>query len=130
MKYLLDTHVLVWSLMDTAKLSDKVKEILVKENLLYVSSVSLWEISLKFNLGKLELDGLSPEELFAIAENWGFKFISFSNKEAISFHRLERLHKDPFDRMIIWQSISNGMTLLSKDDRMVEYEKFGLQLIW
>jgi PIN domain nuclease of toxin-antitoxin system len=47
----------------------------------------------------------------------------------ISFHRLERL-QDPFDRMIIWQSISNGMTLLSKGDRMVEYEKFGLQLIW
>jgi PIN domain nuclease of toxin-antitoxin system len=130
MKYLLDTHVLVWSLIDTAKLSDKVKKILVKENLLYVSTVSLWEISLKFNLGKLELDGLDPEGLFTIAEKWGFKFISFSNKEAISFHRLERLHKDPFDRMIIWQSISNGMTLLSKDDRMVEYKKFGLQLIW
>jgi PIN domain nuclease of toxin-antitoxin system len=130
MRYLLDTHVFVWSLMDTAKLSDKVKKILLSENSLFVSSISLWEISIKYNLGKLKLNGLTPEELYKEAVGWGFVFIPFSNKEAISFHRLQRLHKDPFDRMIIWQSISNGMTLLSKDSSMIGYEKFGLDLIW
>ncbi len=130
MKYLVDTHVLVWSLTNKSKLSNKVRKILIEENNLLVSTVSLWEISLKYSLGKLHMDGMTPEEFFMEAEKTGFKFTSFSNREAISFHRLERLHKDPFDRMIIWQCISNGMTLLSKDNRMIDYEKFGLHLIW
>jgi PIN domain nuclease of toxin-antitoxin system len=130
MKYLLDTHVLAWSFTNTSKISDRVKEILSKETSLYVSTVSLWEISIKFNLGKLELNGLTPEEFFVVAEKWGFNFIPFSNREAITFYKLERLHKDPFDRMLIWQSITNGMTLLSKDNRMEAYEKLGLNLIW
>lgn len=130
MKFLLDTHVFAWSLMNPAKLSEKVKKILVNESSLYISVVSLWEISIKFNLGKLELDGLTPEELFSVGEKWGLKLLPISGKEAISFYKLERLHKDPFDRMLIWQSISNGMTLLSKDNRMIAYEKFGLNLIW
>lgn len=130
MKYLLDTHVLIWSLTKRSKLSSKVKKILTEESNLLVSVVSLWEISLKYSLGKLEIDGMTPDEFLIEAESVGFRFVSVSNGEAISFHRLQRLHKDPFDRMIIWQCISNGMTLLSKDERMVEYEKFGLRVIW
>jgi PIN domain nuclease of toxin-antitoxin system len=130
MKYLLDTHVLVWALTDKSKLSEKVTSILVNENSLFVSSVSLWEISLKFSLGKIKMQSNAPEDIFMEAEKIGFKFIPFTNREAISFHRLAILHKDPFDRMIIWQSISNGMTLLSKDGRMADYEKYGLHLIW
>jgi PIN domain nuclease of toxin-antitoxin system len=130
MKYLLDTHVLIWSLTDRPKLSAKVKKILIEESNLLVSVVSLWEISLKYSLGKLEMDGMTPDEFFVEAESVGFKFAPISNREAVSFHRLQRLHKDPFDRMIVWQCISNGLTLLSKDNRMQDYERLGLHLIW
>lgn len=130
MKYLLDTHVFLWSLINASKLSNKVKGILTDDNQIYVSIISFWEVSIKLNLGKIELNGSSPEELYQSGLMTGFKLQSLAINEVTSFHKLERLHKDSFDRMIIWQAIRNDMTLLSKDGKTSEYEKFGLQLIW
>jgi PIN domain nuclease of toxin-antitoxin system len=129
MKYLLDTHTLIWSLIDEAKLTDETRELLFEAPSVYISVVSLWEISIKFQLGKLELDGRSPEEIWKAAERIGFKLFPLSANEVLGFYRLERLHKDAFDRMIIWQAIKNDMILISKDERMPQYKKLGLQLI-
>ncbi len=130
MKYLLDTHVFIWSMISKRNLSNKVKTILNNEPLIYVSTVALWEISVKFNLGKLELEGGTPEDLHDTAAKQGFKFLPMTEREAAGFYKLERLHKDAFDRMIIWQAIKNNMVLLSKDSKMIEYKKAGLELIW
>jgi PIN domain nuclease of toxin-antitoxin system len=130
MKYLLDTHTLIWSLIDETKLTEKTRELLFTASSVYTSVVSLWEISIKFQLGKLELEGRSPEETWRAAERIGFKLLPLSANEVLGFYRLERLHKDAFDRMIIWQAIKNDMILISKDERMPQYEKFGLNLIW
>ncbi len=66
MKLLIDTHYLLWMFMDTAKISDKVKTVLTSaENEIYYSQVSLWEISIKYSIGKLCLEGITPEELQA-----------------------------------------------------------------
>lgn len=96
-----------------------------------VSVVAFWEISLKFALGKLELSGVEPDELPSFADQMGLSILPISQSKAASFHKLPRLlHKDPFDRFIIWQAIQRKMTLISKDREFKEYRKFGLKTHW
>jgi PIN domain nuclease of toxin-antitoxin system len=132
MNLLLDTHSLLWSLFSTDKLSPSaVQNITSRDNDVVVSVVTFWEISLKYSLGKLELSGVGPEELPEFAESMGFGMLLLSPKEAAGFHRLPRLsHKDPFDRLIIWQAIRNRRTLISKDREFKKYERFGLKVKW
>lgn len=93
--------------------------------------MSYWEISLKYALGKLELNGITPEELPEKAKETGIETLEVSEEEASSFYRLPKIkHKDPFDRLIIWQAISRKITLISKDKPIKEYQKFGLDILW
>jgi PIN domain nuclease of toxin-antitoxin system len=132
MKYLLDTHTLIWALMEKNKLSVKAQNTLENpDNSIFVSAISFWEISLKFSIGKLSLQGVIPNELPAIVEQMKFKTISLHPDEASTYHRLTSLHhRDPFDRMLIWQALTNNLTLISKDDRMLAYHSDGLKLLW
>ena len=129
MKYLIDTHVLIWALTNDEKLTDTAHQIVATKSI-YVSNISLWEISIKYQLGKLEWNGFNPADIWQEGEKIEFKLLPFSPMEATGFYKLERLHKDVFDRMIIWQAIKNSMVLVSKDSRMQQYEKFGLDLTW
>ncbi len=132
MNYLLDTHTFIWSLIEKDKLSKIVGEIIEDNgNTIYVSSVSFWEIAIKFSLKKIILVGLVPEELPDYAIQVGFKIIPLLPNESASICRLSStLHKDPFDRMLIWQSIKQNLTLISKDKSMHLYNNFGLKLVW
>ena len=132
MIYLLDTHTFLWLLFSPSKLSKRVQGIVLDQrNEIYVSSVSFWEISLKYNLGKLKFPKLKPESLPDWAEETGLEVLDLTAKEAASFYQLPKTdHKDPFDRMLIWQSIHNGATLLSKDASMKGYQKLGLRVDW
>jgi len=131
MKYLLDTHTLLWALYSPEKLSPKVKKIISQtEHESCVSTISLWEISLKYQLKKLELHGVPPEELLAFAKKSGFAISDIDSEIAASFYKLPRLHNDPFDRMLIWQAIKQGLILISKDKSFSEYEKCGLSVVW
>lgn len=132
MKYLLDTHVFLWSLFDTSKLSKPVKDIILNDkNDIFVSSISFWEISLKFSIGKLNLENVKPDELPSFSIKSGFEILNFDEFIASSFHKLPRLgHCDPFDRMIIWQSINSDMTIISKDEKFKDYIPHGVKLFW
>ena len=132
MKYLLDTHVFLWSLFDTSKLTKSIKEtILNEQNDIYVSTISFWEISLKFSIGKLTLQNIQPEELPSYSIKSGFEILKFDEFVDSSFHKLPRLsHSDPFDRMLIWQSITSDMTILSKDEKFKDYISHGVKLFW
>ncbi len=132
MKFLVDTHILLWSLFNPKKIKRKAfHEIQNPENDIYVSTITFWEISLKYSIGKLELEGIVPDELPEFANKMDFEILNFLPEEAASFYRLPRLsHKDPFDRMIIWQAIRNDMIFISKDNKMPEYEKFGLTTLF
>ena len=99
------------------------------ENEVYVSVVSFWKISLKYSLGKLELKGVALENIPTAVKETGFEIIDLAPREASSFHKLPRLHKDPFDRMLIWQTILRKMTLVSGDKEFKKYVKFGLNLL-
>lgn len=129
MKLLIDTHYLLWMFMDTAKISKKVQEALTSaDNEIYYSQASLWEISIKYAIGKLYLNGITPEELYHEIENSFLVCRSLDNQDLISSYRLPREHKDPFDRMLIWQAIRNDMKFLSVDTKMDKYVEYGLEL--
>lgn len=132
MKYLLDTHSFLWALSDTKNLSKKAREAIKSPaNDIFVSAVSFWEISIKTRIKKLDLDSLKPEELIPLAEKMKFELISLTPEEAITYHNLaNQTHKDPFDRMLIWQSISRNMGLISKDREFRKFTQLGLKLLW
>ena len=132
MNLLLDTHVFLWSLFTPDKLSKAViREIKLPNNDVAVSVVTFWEISLKFALGKLELTGVKPEDLPDFADQMNLETLPITATEASSFHLLPRLsHKDPFDRIIIWQAIQRKMTLVSNDRDFKAYRQFGLRTFW
>ena len=79
MKYLIDTHIFLWSLFSPEKISRHVAKIIVKSgNRIFVSTISFWEISLKFSLNKLELEGITPDELPEFASKMSFELLSLS----------------------------------------------------
>jgi PIN domain nuclease of toxin-antitoxin system len=132
MNYLLDTHTFLWAIFESRKLSKKVKDIILNaDNSIYVSLITFWEVSLKYSLGKIELKEITPEELPAVSKEAGFETLILSEKDVASFYKLPRHnHKDPFDRLIIWQAIHNDLILLSKDKQIASYKEFGLQFSW
>lgn len=132
MNYLLDSHTFLWALLDRKKLSAKVSVLLEDAtNTVFVSSVSFWELSLKYRLGKLDLIGVSPEELPALAQESGLDVLPLLPPEAAGYHLLKAdWHRDPFDRMLIWQAIFHNLTLLSKDKNISKYQSVGLKHLW
>lgn len=132
MSYLLDTHTLIWSVLTPAKLSLKVKAILRDaEQEVLVSVVSFWEISLKYALGKLQLEGLIPEEFVGAATDIGFRIIELNAETTSTFHQMSATyHRDPFDRMLIWQAILSDYTLISKDEQVQKYQTERLKVLW
>jgi PIN domain nuclease of toxin-antitoxin system len=130
MTYLLDTHFLLWAISDTKKLSKKVKNIITNPiNQIIISTVSFWEVSLKSSLGKLEMSGFSPEDLPEICLQIGFDIKTLSPEESSTYHKLNATyHKDPFDRMLIWQAIRNGYILISEDEQVKKYRSEGLKV--
>ncbi len=130
MNYLVDTHILIWSFVDPDKLSQKVQSTLLsEENTIYYSQYSLWEISLKYSLGKLQLKNKTPEQFYEVIENSFFICKPIENLELITFYKLPVEHKDPFDRAIIWQSIINELILISVDEKLDIYKKYGLKCL-
>ncbi len=131
MKYLLDTHILIWSLIDTKKLSKTVKSILENPtNTIYVSCVNFWEISIKNSLGNLEINNLKPDELIFYSEEMGLKLIDLTVKETATLYKLSNIHhKDPFDRILIWQAIKNDFIFISDDKYIKKYISEGLKVI-
>lgn len=130
--YLLDTHSFLWSVFEPERLSKLVHtELTNKHSLVYVSSVSFWEIALKAGMGKLTLTNCLPDELPGIAEHLGYLPLPMEADEAARFYRLPRhAHKDPFDRMLIWQALERELVLISKDSAFDAYRAMGLQTFW
>ncbi|MCG6170091.1 type II toxin-antitoxin system VapC family toxin [Leptospira sp. FAT2] len=132
MNYLLDTHVILWAIGSSNLLSKKVKETIENsENRICVSTVSLWEISLKFRLGKLNLSGIKPSQIPEFLSKSNIEIINLESVDASTYDQLKTTyHRDPFDRMLIWQCILRKFTLISKDSEMKKYKSQGLKTLW
>jgi PIN domain nuclease of toxin-antitoxin system len=132
MNYLVDTHTLIWAVCSPGKLSPKIRLLLRNpdENIM-VSVVSFWEISLKYSLGKLYLEGLTPEDFVEAATDTGFQIVELNAFTTSTYHQLKATHhRDPFDRMLIWQAIRQDYTLISKDKAVHLYQSEGLKVAW
>ena len=98
MKYLVDTHILLWSFLETNKLSKKIKSILLNENNeIYYSPISLWEISIKYGLKKLFLNGGTPDDFFEELNDSYYQCKAMDTIDLITNYKLPIRHKDPFD---------------------------------
>ncbi len=130
-QYVIDTHILLWLMFSPEKISRPILDILENtENSIHISSISFWEISIKYHLGKLELNDYTPDELPSIAQEMDIDILEINHSILASFYQLPTVnkHKDPFDRVVIWQCITEGYVLLSVDGKFSDYKDFGLCL--
>ncbi|MDQ7904579.1 type II toxin-antitoxin system VapC family toxin [Phytohabitans sp. ZYX-F-186] len=117
MRVLLDTHVVLWWLADDPTLADDVKHVLDAEPDAYVSTATLWEVSIKQALGKL-----GPTDLPERVRDAGFRPLPITMDHAIAAGRLPEIHRDPFDRMLVAQAQCEGMTLVTRDEHIHKYD--------
>ena len=132
MNYLLDTHALLWSIFEPDQLPPNVQT-LIKDphQSILISAVSLWEISLKYRLGKLQFQNFDPAMLPATCEMMRYTLLPLSPEDAATYHLIQGdHHKDPFDRMLIRLAIRNDFILLSKDFNVEKYAEEGLKVLW
>ncbi len=119
MKYLLDTHALLWWLEDNPTLSSKARKIISLDNsIIYVSSVSAWEIAIKKSLGKLK----APDNLDEVVKINNFIPLSISITHALYITKLPKHHDDPFDRLLASQAICEQLTLITRDTNILKYD--------
>ena len=131
MNYIVDTHYLLWSLVSPGRISEVHTAILEDpEHVKYVSAISFWEISLKYALGKLSIKGSEPAALPAAAGHAGFEVLPISADDFATSYQLQSpgAHRDPFDRMLVWQCIRHGFALLTADTELGQYERVGLRI--
>lgn len=117
MRVLLDTHLLLWALGSPLKLSADTRK-LVDTSEVYVSAASIWEISIKAALGKLKADAA---EILAAIQPAGLSLLSITGEHAARVARLPTHHKDPFDRILIAQAVTEPMILLTNDRALERY---------
>lgn len=118
MNLLLDTHILLWVLRDAAELTAAARSIIRHAEVVFVSSVSWWEASIKATAGKLPIE---PERLQQQALAAGFRPLPVTWTHALALHGLPPLHRDPFDRMLIAQAVSEPLHLLTHDAALRAY---------
>ena len=117
-RLLLDTHVLLWWLSDDFQLGEAARQAISNpRNQVYVSAASTWEISIKKFIGKLS----APEDMDAIVENEGFDKLPITLFHGEQAGLLPEHHKDPFDRMLIAQAQSEGLLIVTTDEKIIQY---------
>ena len=127
MRYLLDTHTLIWFFDDSPNLPDSVATIIENVGVQkFVSIASLWEFTIKHNLGKLDFEG-GITELWKMIDMNGFTIMQISEPCLSILDNLPFLHRDPFDRLLIAAAIAEDMTILTKDDNIHQY---NVKWVW
>ena len=125
MRFLLDTHALIWALSAPHKLPAGLRRaIQAAENDVYASLASAWEIAIKAALGKLEFDVRTLEQSLVAT---GIQTLDINLQHVACVAELPHIHGDPFDRMLVAQAMCESMTLVTRDRALAKY---GVNLLW
>jgi len=118
-KVLLDTHVLLWALTKSEKLTKKAASLITDpDNLVLVSAATVWEVAIKKNIGRIEF---VPEQLIDYIYKSGYKQLPVTFDHCTVLADLPLHHRDPFDRMLVAQSISEPAVLVTHDKTLAQY---------
>ena len=122
MRLLLDTHILLWAMLDDPRLGAGLRMKIAGAEAIFVSAASVWEVSIKSGLGKLDV----PVDLFDRALVAGARPLLITWTHARAVEGLPPHHADPFDRLLIAQAQCEGLTLVSRDAKFTAY---GIEMI-
>ena len=128
LKLLLDTNVFIWSAVDPKRLSPAVIAVLEDPNIVrYVSVVSVWEMQIKYAVGKLPLRESAERAAARYALSIRAEFLPTSVEHVALLDKLPRVHDDPFDRLLVAQALAEGLTIVSPDDAIAKYP---VSILW
>lgn len=127
MQFLLDTHTFIWFVNGDQQLPVKVRTAIKDvDNKCFVSIASIWEIAIKMSLDRLELKSDFDKIVFFLADN-AIEILPISFEHTQQLLKLKYHHRDPFDRIIISQAITERMTVLTKDEA---FENYSVKTLW
>jgi PIN domain nuclease of toxin-antitoxin system len=128
-KYLLDTGIFLWSMDQVEKLNAQAQAVLTASGAdeLYLSAASSWEISIKARIGKLDLPEPPPRYVPDRMRRQDIRALPVSHTHTLAVFDLPRHHNDPFDRLLVAQAQSEGMTLMTADPAI---RKYHLEILW
>ena len=122
MKFLLDTHLLLWTAWEPKKLSNQAVSLLKEDSNEFIfSAASLWELAIKNSLGRSDLNG-DPRLLRRALIDTGFVELAVTGDHGMATAQLPLLHRDPFDRLLLAQALVEGITLVTVDAQVATYE--------
>jgi len=126
MQIIIDTHIFISLINEDGNLNKRIIEILEKsENQKSISVVSLWEIVIKINIGKLSITR-NLQEMYDLIERFDISVLNIQKKHLDIYLSLLHIHKDPFDRMIISQAIAEDLTIITDDQYIRNYPNLKL----
>jgi PIN domain nuclease of toxin-antitoxin system len=126
---LLDTHTLLWYSVSPQRLPDQVLALVRnRDRAIYISAITAWELSIKFRLGKLPQAATLLEHYHLRLAQYGFKDLPFSSVHALKDRELTHSHKDPFDRALVAQALSEQLAVVSADSRIAAFPE--VVVVW
>ena len=127
-EFLLDTHTLLWFDTDPSQLSSTALQLIQDPNTsVFVSSMTVWELGIKFSLGKLPAAHGLVSGYHSTISRYGFLEIAFTSHDALCAARLPATHKDPFDRALVAQALERKLTIVSMNSAL---DALGAQRFW
>ncbi len=125
---LLDTHTLLWYSVDPQRLPDRVLSLVRRSQTIYVSAVTAWEMSIKFRLGKLPQAATLIDNYHLRLAQYGFGELSFTGVHALRDRDLSHNHKDPFDRALVAQAVTEDLAIVSSDPQLAAFSE--VVVVW
>jgi len=125
MRLLIDTHVYLWSVTDDPKLTKAARKLILEAEEVFVSSASIWEAAIKVGLGKLQAD---VDMLVSEIEVSGFKELPVRAVHAALVRSLPDIHRDPFDRLLVAQAMSEPLRLVTADGYLSSYTNLVIKI--
>lgn len=121
MNLLLDTHIALWAITDSPKLSPKARELIeLPKTTIWISVASIWEIAIKYSLGRGDMP-ISSQQAMSYFRESGYRFLAVDAEHAIAVEELPTHHQDPFDRILVAQALVEPMRLMTHDSLVALY---------